>query len=104
MILKGSKHIPYVGYIESKIRYPQLGLLHALFNIILCECLLFHCSIKEFQNNPKFVNIMESFRSMFNFEDPDMARAAGREGEARRSIVQQRLRKKLEERRAGKKN
>jgi len=59
--------------------------------------------IKEFQSNPKFVNIMETFRSMFNFEDPDMARAAGREGEARRSIVQQRLRKKLEERRAGKK-
>ena len=60
--------------------------------------------IKEFQNNPKFVNIMETFRGMFNMEDPDLARAAGREGESRRSIVQQRLRKKLEERRAGKKN
>jgi len=59
--------------------------------------------IKEFQNNPKFVNIMETVRGMFNMEDPDLARAAGREGEARRSIVQQRLRKKLEERQKAKK-
>jgi hypothetical protein len=55
--------------------------------------------IKEFQENPKFVELMESFRSMMSFEDPDFARAAGREGTARMSIVRDRLRKKLEAKR-----
>jgi hypothetical protein len=46
---------------------------------------------------------MESLKSMFGFEDMDMARQAGREGSARLSMVQQRLRKKLEAKKAGKK-
>lgn len=52
--------------------------------------------IEEFQSNPAFVEILESFKSAFNFEDMDMARAAGKEGSARLSLVRQRLKKKLE--------
>jgi len=52
--------------------------------------------MEEFQNNPAFVEILEGFRSAFNFEDMDMARAAGKEGSARLSLVKQRLKKKLE--------
>jgi hypothetical protein len=52
--------------------------------------------IEEFQNNPAFVEILESFKSAFNFEDMDMARAAGKEGSARLSLVRQRLKKKLD--------
>jgi hypothetical protein len=51
------------------------------------------------------VSLMESFRGMFGFEDKEAARAVGRDGENRLSIVQARLRKKLEEKkkqRAGK--
>lgn len=57
--------------------------------------------MKEFQENPAFVEMMESFRSAFSFEDPEMARAAGRDGESRLSAVQMRLRKKLEARKNG---
>ena len=57
--------------------------------------------MKEFQGNPAFTEMMESFRSAFSFEDPEMARAAGRDGESRLSAVQMRLRKKLEERKRG---
>ena len=53
--------------------------------------------IAEFQNNPAFVDILESFRSMFNYEDMDLARKTGNEGSARLSLVKQRLKKKLEE-------
>jgi hypothetical protein len=59
--------------------------------------------MKEFSSNPEFVEVMESLKSMFGFEDMDMARQAGREGSARLSMVQQRLRKKLEAKKAGKK-
>ena len=59
--------------------------------------------MKEFSSNPEFVDVMESLKSMFGFEDMDMARQAGREGSARLSLVQQRLRKKLEAKKAGKK-
>jgi hypothetical protein len=52
--------------------------------------------MKEFASNPQFVDVMESIKSMFGFEDMDLARQAGREGSARLSAVQQRLRKKLE--------
>ena len=52
--------------------------------------------IGEFQSNPAFVEILESFKSAFNFEDMDMARAAGKEGSARLSLVRERLKKKLE--------
>jgi len=52
--------------------------------------------MEEFQNNPAFVEILEGFKTAFNFEDMDMARAAGKEGSARMSIVRERLKKKLE--------
>jgi hypothetical protein len=54
----------------------------------------------EFQNNPAFVEILESFKTAFNFEDMDMARAAGKEGSARLSLVRQRLKKKLDAKKA----
>jgi hypothetical protein len=40
-------------------------------------------------------------RSVFGFEDMDMARAQGREGSARLSLARNRLRAKLEKRKAG---
>jgi len=52
--------------------------------------------MEEFQNNPAFVEILEGFKTAFNFEDMDMARAAGKEGSARMSLVRERLKKKLE--------
>lgn len=59
--------------------------------------------INEFKSHPAFVEIMETFRSAFSFEDPDLAREIGREGEARRAIVRERLRKKLDAKKKGKK-
>ena len=58
--------------------------------------------ISEFQNNPAFVEILEGFRSVFNFEDMDLARKTGNEGSARLSLVKQRLKKKLEEKKKNK--
>jgi hypothetical protein len=59
--------------------------------------------IKEFSGNGAFVEMMESFRSVFGMEDPDLAREVGRDGDARRNIVRDRLRKKMEAKKAGKK-
>lgn len=59
--------------------------------------------MKEFSENGSFVELMSSFKSMFNMEDMDIARQAGREGDARRNIVKERLRKKLEAKKGGKK-
>lgn len=59
--------------------------------------------MKEFQSHPAFVEMMESFRSAFSFEDPDTARAAGRDGDNRLAIARSRLRKKLEAKKGGKK-
>lgn len=60
--------------------------------------------MKTFSENPQFVEMMESFRQAFGMEGhEEEARAAGRDGSARLSIVQQRLRKKLEQRKGGKK-
>lgn len=50
--------------------------------------------MKSFSDNPAFVEMMESFRSVFGMEDPDLARQAGREGSARLAMVKERLRKK----------
>ena len=58
--------------------------------------------MKEFQSNPAFVEILEGFRSAFNFEDMDLARSTGNEGSARLSLVKQRLKKKLEARKGKK--
>jgi hypothetical protein len=59
--------------------------------------------IKEFTDNPAFVELMESFRSVFGFEDQDAARASGRDGEGRLAIARQRLRAKLEKKKQQKK-
>jgi hypothetical protein len=58
--------------------------------------------MKEFQSNPAFVQMMESFRSAFSFEDPAAARASGREDLSRLSAVKKRLREKLAAKQAGK--
>lgn len=54
--------------------------------------------MKEFQSNPAFVEMMESFRSAFSFENPEVARATGKD--TRLAATQARLRKKLEAKRA----
>ena len=59
--------------------------------------------MKEFQSHPAFTEMMEAFKSAFSFDDPEMARAAGRDNEGRLSLVRNRLKKKLEARRGGKK-
>ena len=58
--------------------------------------------MKEFQNNPAIVEILEGFRSAFNFEDMDLARKTGNEGSGRLAIIKQRLKKKLEAKKGGK--
>jgi hypothetical protein len=59
--------------------------------------------IKEFSGNGAFVEMMESFRSTFGMEDPDLARDVGRDGDARRNLVRERLRKKMDAKKGGKK-
>lgn len=56
--------------------------------------------MKEFSENPAFVELMESFRTVFGFEDMDSARQAGREGDARLAIARARLRAKMEKKKA----
>jgi hypothetical protein len=51
--------------------------------------------MKEFTDNPEFKSLMETMKGMFGFEDPDFARAAGREGSARVAAARERLKKKL---------
>lgn len=50
--------------------------------------------MKEFSENPAFVEMMESMRKAFSFEDPESAKAAGQEQSARLAIVRNRLRQK----------
>ena len=52
--------------------------------------------MKDFSENTAFTELMESFKGVFNMEDPEVARQAGRPEDARRSIVRDRLRKKLD--------
>jgi polyhydroxyalkanoate synthesis regulator phasin len=59
--------------------------------------------MKQFTDNPAFVELMESFRSAFGFEDTEMARAAGRDGDGRLALARQRLRAKLEKKKNAKK-
>lgn len=57
--------------------------------------------MKEFSNNPAFVELLESFRGMFDLAgNMDTAKAAGREGSARSQLVRDRLRKKLDAKKA----
>jgi hypothetical protein len=58
--------------------------------------------IKEFQSHPAFVDLMETFRSAFNFSDMDMARATGNYNQGRLTTVRERLRKKLDARKGKK--
>jgi len=52
--------------------------------------------MKEFQSNPAFVEILETFRSAFSFEDPDLARSTGNDGSGRLALIRSRLKKKLD--------
>lgn len=55
--------------------------------------------MKTFSENPAFTDLMETFRGMFGMDD--LMKAPGPVGaSARRSIIQERLRKQLEKRRA----
>lgn len=57
--------------------------------------------MKTFSEHPQFVELMESLRSTFGMEGhEDELRASGNDGSARLSLVQQRLRKKLEAKKA----
>lgn len=57
--------------------------------------------MKEFAGNPGMMEMMETFRGVFGFEDQETSRAAGRDGENRLSIARNRLRAKLEAKKAG---
>ena len=59
--------------------------------------------MKEFSENPAFVEMMESMRKTFGFEDMESARAAGQEPTARMALVRDRLRRKLEAKKQGRK-
>ena len=59
--------------------------------------------MKEFSENPAFVEMMEAMRKTFSFDDMEMAKATGNEHSARMSIVKERLRRKLEQKKQAKK-
>ena len=59
--------------------------------------------MKEFSENPAFVEMMETMKKAFGFDDMDAARASGQEPSARMSIVRDRLRRKLEAKKNAKK-
>ena len=56
--------------------------------------------MKELTDNSSFKELLESLKDSFGFGDAeegaDFFRSAGREGDARRNIVRERLRKKFE--------
>jgi hypothetical protein len=55
--------------------------------------------MKEFSENPAFVEMMNSMRKAFSFEgDMDAARAAGQEKSAKLHVAQERMRKELAKR------
>ena len=58
--------------------------------------------IKEFTENPAMKDLMESFKSMFGFEDPEASRAVGRDGNSRLAIARNRLRKRANAKNGGK--
>jgi hypothetical protein len=59
--------------------------------------------MKEFAGNSSFVEMMEGLKGAFGFEDMGLAKQAGKEGSARLAMVKDRLKKKLEAKKAGKK-
>ena len=50
--------------------------------------------MKEFAENPAFVEMMETMKNTFGFDNMDTAKAAGQEPSARMAIVRERLRRK----------
>ena len=54
--------------------------------------------MKEFTDNPAFVELMESFRTVFGFQDEESSRAAGRDGENRRAQAVKQIRAAREKR------
>lgn len=54
--------------------------------------------MKEFTDNPAFVELMEGFRDAFGFQDEDSAKAAGRDGESRRAQAVKQIRAERERR------
>ncbi len=57
--------------------------------------------IQEFQSHPAFVELMKSFKGAFDVDqDMDTARAAGRDEQGRLHTVKERLRKKMEAKKA----
>jgi len=58
--------------------------------------------MKVFSDNPKFVELMASFKNAFGAKEADFERAKGNQPNPRLSMVKDRLRKKLEERKKNK--
>lgn len=54
--------------------------------------------MKEFTENPAFVELMESFRNVFGFQDEESARASGHDGENRRAQAVKHIRAERERR------
>jgi hypothetical protein len=59
--------------------------------------------MKTCTDNPAFTEMMEGMRNVFGMHDPDVARQVGRDGDARRNLVKERLRAKLDKRNQKKK-
>jgi len=59
--------------------------------------------MKEFSENGSFVQMMETFKNTFGMQDPALAKKAGQDQSARSILVRERLRKKMEAKRGGKK-
>jgi hypothetical protein len=59
--------------------------------------------MKDFTENPELTQLMETIRSTFGMENMEAAKAAGQEDNARRAIVRDRLRKKLDAKKNAKK-
>jgi len=59
--------------------------------------------MKDFQENPAFVEMLNSFRTAFSFEEPEAAKKTGHDGEGRLAQARARLRKKLEEKKKNRK-
>ena len=54
--------------------------------------------MKEFTDNPAFVELMEGFRGAFGFQDEESSKAAGRDGENRRAQAVKQIRAERERR------
>jgi hypothetical protein len=56
--------------------------------------------MKEFSGNTSFVELMEQFRNAFGMTDMKVASKVNKEHSARTNIVKERLRKRLEKKKA----